>query len=110
MKVDNLSSFQLFQDLPSYKDKLEVTFYTGTIPSLILTHEQRTFSREVGVRACVRACDVSLCPAGRYSSGADRKFALLEDVFKGFPKIPVSIEIKEKNIQLIEKVTRLLVK
>lgn len=45
-------------------------------------------------------------PAGRYSSSADRKFALLEDVFKKFPKTPVSIEIKENNRQLMEKVTK----
>uniref|UniRef100_A0A3Q3R844 GP-PDE domain-containing protein n=1 Tax=Monopterus albus TaxID=43700 RepID=A0A3Q3R844_MONAL len=45
---------------------------------------------------------------GHYSSGADRKFVLLEDVFKRFPKLPVSIEIKENNSQLIEKVSDLV--
>lgn len=51
---------------------------------------------------------VKMCvhPSGHYSSGADRKFALLEDVFKKFPKTPVSIEIKENNSQLMEKVTK----
>uniref|UniRef100_A0A674MD88 Glycerophosphodiester phosphodiesterase domain containing 3a n=1 Tax=Takifugu rubripes TaxID=31033 RepID=A0A674MD88_TAKRU len=39
----------------------------------------------------------------RYSTGRDRKIALLEDVFRKFPHIPVSIEIKENNMQLIEK-------
>ncbi|XP_036945735.1 lysophospholipase D GDPD3a [Acanthopagrus latus] len=67
-----ISSLNL-QDLPLYKEKLEVTFY-----------------------------------AGRYSSGADRKFALLEDVFRKFPEMPVSIEIKENNSQLIEKVSNLV--
>lgn len=43
--------------------------------------------------------------AGRYSTGADRKFALLEDLFKEFPAMPVSVEIKENNGELIEKVT-----
>ncbi|XP_032394623.1 lysophospholipase D GDPD3a [Etheostoma spectabile] len=61
------------QDLPLYKEKLEVTFYTG-----------------------------------RYSNGPDRKFALLEDVFRKFPKLPVSIEIKENNKQLIKKVSDLV--
>ncbi|XP_010766306.1 lysophospholipase D GDPD3a [Notothenia coriiceps] len=46
--------------------------------------------------------------AGRYSSGADRKFSLLEDVFRKFPKMPVSIEIKENNKQLMEKVSELV--
>ncbi|KAM9346230.1 lysophospholipase D GDPD3a isoform 2-T2 [Symphorus nematophorus] len=67
-----ISSVKL-QDLPLYKERLEVTFY-----------------------------------AGRYSSGADRKFALLEDVFRKFPEMPVSIEIKENNTQLIEKVSDLV--
>ncbi|KAG7243702.1 hypothetical protein INR49_011259 [Caranx melampygus] len=67
-----ISSLNL-QDLPLYKDRLEVTFY-----------------------------------AGRYSTGTDRKFALLEDVFKKFPEIPVSIEIKQNNHQLIEKVSDLV--
>ncbi|KAM3864310.1 lysophospholipase D GDPD3a [Diretmus argenteus] len=67
-----VSSLKL-QDLPLYKERLEVTFY-----------------------------------AGRYSSGADRKFALLEDVFRKFPATPVNIELKEKNILLIEKVSDLV--
>ncbi|XP_056264140.1 lysophospholipase D GDPD3a isoform X2 [Pseudoliparis swirei] len=67
-----ISSLNL-QDLPLYKERLEVTFY-----------------------------------AGRYSSGADRKFALLEDVFRKFPETPVSVEIKENNIQLMEKVSDLV--
>lgn len=46
----------------------------------------------------------SFSPAGRYSTGRDRKIALLEDVFRKFPHIPVSVEIKENNTQLIEKV------
>ncbi|XP_068584065.1 lysophospholipase D GDPD3a [Cebidichthys violaceus] len=67
-----ISSLNL-QDLPLYKERLEVTFYKGS-----------------------------------YSSGADRKFALLEDVFRKFPEMPVSIEIKENNKQLIEKVSDLV--
>ncbi|KAM7386627.1 hypothetical protein PAMA_009301 [Pampus argenteus] len=46
--------------------------------------------------------------AGHYSTGADRKFALLEDVFRKFPKLPISIEIKENNSQLIKKVSELV--
>lgn len=41
---------------------------------------------------------------GRYSTGADRKIALLEDVFRKFPELPVSIEIKENNKRLMQKV------
>ncbi|XP_077413987.1 lysophospholipase D GDPD3a isoform X1 [Vanacampus margaritifer] len=61
------------QNLPLYKERLELTFYKG-----------------------------------HYSSGSDRKFTLLEDVFRMFPEIPISIEIKENNNQLIEKVSELV--
>uniref|UniRef100_A0A3B3T8N1 Glycerophosphodiester phosphodiesterase domain containing 3a n=1 Tax=Paramormyrops kingsleyae TaxID=1676925 RepID=A0A3B3T8N1_9TELE len=63
----NISSVNL-EDLPLYKERLEVTF------------------RE-----------------GYFSTGTDRKFALLEDVFRSFPKMPINIEIKEDNDQLIKK-------
>uniref|UniRef100_A0A4W5PEB9 Glycerophosphodiester phosphodiesterase domain containing 3a n=1 Tax=Hucho hucho TaxID=62062 RepID=A0A4W5PEB9_9TELE len=62
-----ISSLNL-EELPLYKDRLEVTFN-----------------------------------AGRYSTGTDRKFTLLEDVFRKFPKMPVNIEIKEDNGLLMEK-------
>ena len=41
---------------------------------------------------------------GHYSTGTDRKFTLLEEVFRKFPKMPVNIEIKEDNSLLMEKV------
>uniref|UniRef100_A0AAZ3NWL5 GP-PDE domain-containing protein n=1 Tax=Oncorhynchus tshawytscha TaxID=74940 RepID=A0AAZ3NWL5_ONCTS len=62
-----ISSLNL-EDLPLYKDRLEVTFN-----------------------------------AGHYSTGTDRKFTLLEEVFRKFPKMPVNIEIKEDNSLLMEK-------
>lgn len=71
---------------------------------------KNTFNEEVGeyCRFCVCLwCDLQFHlshPSGRYSSGTDRNFALLEDVFKKFPGMPVSIEIKENNNQLIKAV------
>ncbi|XP_055008542.1 lysophospholipase D GDPD3a [Boleophthalmus pectinirostris] len=67
-----ISSLNL-QDLPLYKEKLEVTFNIG-----------------------------------HYSSGSDRQIALLEDLFRKFRTIPISIEIKENNDQLIQKVSDLV--
>lgn len=67
-----ISSLNL-EEVPLYKETLEVTFY-----------------------------------AGHYSSGMDRKFALLEDVFRKFPKMPINIEIKEENNLLIQKVSDLV--
>uniref|UniRef100_W5LNW4 Glycerophosphodiester phosphodiesterase domain containing 3b n=1 Tax=Astyanax mexicanus TaxID=7994 RepID=W5LNW4_ASTMX len=45
-----------------------------------------------------------------YSTGKDRKMALLEDVFKKFPKMPINIEVKENKDELIEKVASLVKK
>ncbi|KAJ8402574.1 hypothetical protein AAFF_G00366570 [Aldrovandia affinis] len=67
-----ISSLNL-EELPLYKERLEVTFY-----------------------------------AGHYSTGKDRQFALLEDIFRKFPKIPINIEIKEDNCVLIKKVSSLV--
>ncbi|KAL2101816.1 hypothetical protein ACEWY4_003577 [Coilia grayii] len=61
------------QDLPLYKEKLEVTFNIG-----------------------------------HYSTGEDKKFVLLEDIFKAFPKIPINIEVKENNDKLIDRVAFLV--
>ncbi|KAM9780479.1 lysophospholipase D GDPD3a [Neosynchiropus ocellatus] len=68
----SISSLRL-QDLPPYREELEVTFNQG-----------------------------------HYSRGADRKLALLEEVFQRFPHVPVSIEIKEVHLRLIEKVSELV--
>jgi hypothetical protein len=46
----------------------------------------------------------SIPTPGHYSTGTDRKFTLLEEVFRKFPKMPVNIEIKEDNSLLMEKV------
>ncbi|XP_076856860.1 lysophospholipase D GDPD1 [Brachyhypopomus gauderio] len=64
-----------FQNLPLYKETLEVTFNSG-----------------------------------HYSTGHDRSFTLLEDVFNKFPQIPVNIEVKENHDLLIEKVSSLVKK
>ncbi|XP_067225515.1 lysophospholipase D GDPD1 [Chanodichthys erythropterus] len=45
---------------------------------------------------------------GHYSTGKDRKFVLLEDVFKKFPNMPMMVEIKENNDLLIKKVSGLV--
>ncbi|XP_050962335.1 lysophospholipase D GDPD3a [Labeo rohita] len=70
----NISSLNL-EELPPYKETLEVTF-----------------------------------KAGHFSTGSDRKIALLEDVFRKFPHTAVNIEVKENNRVLIEKISDLVKK
>lgn len=68
----SISSLNL-EDLPPYKETLEVTFKTD-----------------------------------HFSTGSDRKLALLEDVFRKFPHTAVNIEVKENNTVLIEKISELV--
>uniref|UniRef100_A0A673G9N3 Glycerophosphodiester phosphodiesterase domain-containing protein 3-like n=1 Tax=Sinocyclocheilus rhinocerous TaxID=307959 RepID=A0A673G9N3_9TELE len=42
------------------------------------------------------------------NTGKDRKFVLLEDLFKKFPSMPMILEIKENNDLLIKKVSNLV--
>lgn len=62
-----------FEDLPLYKEELEVYFYPG-----------------------------------HYAHGSDRHMVRLEDVFQRFPRMPVSVEIKKENEELIHKVADLV--
>lgn len=62
-----------FQELPLYKDKLEVYFAPG-----------------------------------HFAYGTDRKMVSLEDMFERFPRVPVSLEVKEDNEELISKVAELV--
>ena len=36
--------------------------------------------------------------------GEDRKIVLLKDVFERFPDMPINVDIKDNNDELIEKV------
>ncbi|KAF7705150.1 lysophospholipase D GDPD1 [Silurus meridionalis] len=47
---------------------------------------------------------------GQYGKGEDRRIALLEDVFKRFPKIAINIEVKQDSDELIRKVSSLVKK
>ncbi|XP_008069839.1 glycerophosphodiester phosphodiesterase domain-containing protein 3 [Carlito syrichta] len=62
-----------FEDLPPYKEELEVYFSPG-----------------------------------RYARGSDRRMVSLEDLFRRFPRIPMSVEIKGKDEELIHKIASLV--
>ncbi|XP_048475830.1 lysophospholipase D GDPD3-like [Rhincodon typus] len=47
---------------------------------------------------------------GHYSSGRDHHIPRLEDIFQTFPHIPINIEIKMENRELIRKVSDLVKK
>ncbi|XP_055483666.1 LOW QUALITY PROTEIN: lysophospholipase D GDPD3 [Psammomys obesus] len=62
----------VFEELPLYKEELEIYFSPG-----------------------------------HFAHGSDRHMIRLEDVFQKFPRTPMIVEIKEKNEELIHKVTNL---
>ncbi|XP_044303857.1 lysophospholipase D GDPD3 [Varanus komodoensis] len=62
-----------YEDLPHYKNSLEVTFSPGC-----------------------------------FSHGRDHRIPSLEEVFQEFPGVPINIEIKEDNDELIQKVADLV--
>ncbi|XP_068779382.1 lysophospholipase D GDPD3 isoform X7 [Struthio camelus] len=62
-----------YQDLPPYKDPLEVTFSPGC-----------------------------------FAHGSDRRVPRLEEVFERFPRVPVSVEIKDDDDELIRQVAELV--
>ncbi|KAM4632610.1 lysophospholipase D GDPD3 [Discoglossus pictus] len=62
-----------YEELPQYKETLEVTFYPG-----------------------------------HFSTGNDRRIPLLEEVFQRYPNMPINVEIKEEDAELIAKVSKLV--
>uniref|UniRef100_A0A4W5PE84 Glycerophosphodiester phosphodiesterase domain containing 3a n=1 Tax=Hucho hucho TaxID=62062 RepID=A0A4W5PE84_9TELE len=60
-------------------------------------HDVTISSLNLEVRDQIQMLLVRFRNQCRYSTGTDRKFTLLEDVFRKFPKMPVNIEIKEDN-------------
>ncbi|XP_066486470.1 lysophospholipase D GDPD3 [Tiliqua scincoides] len=50
-----------------------------------------------------KSLEVTFAP-GCYSHGEDHNIARLEDVFKKFPGIPINIEVKQNDDELIQKV------
>ncbi|KAL7977475.1 hypothetical protein Chor_009424 [Crotalus horridus] len=70
-------SLTYYKDLPHYQSSLEVTFSPATLNLPFLT--------------------------GRFSSGTDHQIPRLEEVFQQFPSVPINIEIKEDNDELINK-------
>ncbi|KAM9250226.1 lysophospholipase D GDPD3 [Cariama cristata] len=45
---------------------------------------------------------------GHFATGTDRRIARLDDVFRRFPHVPISIEIKEDDDELINEVAALV--
>ncbi|KAG7492223.1 hypothetical protein MATL_G00011500 [Megalops atlanticus] len=97
---------------------LELDCYMTRDGHVIVSHDDNLL-RQTGFNVEISSLNLKDMPfykerlevtfyAGRYSTGEDRKFTLLEDVFKEFPKMPVNIEIKKDDPLLIRKVSSLV--
>ncbi|CAN9505731.1 unnamed protein product [Ophioblennius macclurei] len=97
---------------------LEIDCHLTQDGHVVISHDE-DLRRQTGLDKTISSLDWQNFPqykerlevtfyAGRFSSGADRNFALLEDLFRKFPEMPVSIEIKRDDCQLIEKVSELV--
>lgn len=85
---------------------------------VVVSHDENLL-RQTGLDADISSLTLQALPLykeklevtfnqGHYSGGSDRRIAQLEDVFRKFPNIPISIEIKEDNDRLIREVSDLV--
>ncbi|XP_005882040.1 PREDICTED: glycerophosphodiester phosphodiesterase domain-containing protein 3 isoform X2 [Myotis brandtii] len=85
---------------------------------VVVSHDEN-LSRQSGVNKDVGSLDFEELPLykeelevyfspGHFAHGSDRHMVRLEDVFQRFPRMPVSVEVKEENEKLIHKIASLV--
>ncbi|ELK34760.1 Glycerophosphodiester phosphodiesterase domain-containing protein 3 [Myotis davidii] len=85
---------------------------------VVVSHDEN-LSRQSGVNKDVGSLDFEELPLykeelevyfspGHFARGSDRHMVRLEDVFQRFPRMPVSVEVKEENEKLIHKIASLV--
>ncbi|XP_068823171.1 lysophospholipase D GDPD3 isoform X1 [Capricornis sumatraensis] len=115
-----------FEDLPLLKEELEVYFSPGksvgcerwAAPTGVGSPPQPPASSSpLGPTPCPWALvptpaillpSFSPPPPGHFARGADRHMLRLEDLFRRFPRTPMSVEVKERNEELIHKIAGLV--
>ncbi|XP_043416085.1 lysophospholipase D GDPD3 isoform X3 [Prionailurus bengalensis] len=90
-----------------------------TRDGVVVVSHDKNLSRQSGVNRDVSSLDFEELPLykeelevyfspGRFAHGSDRHMVSLEDVFQRFPRMPMSVEIKEENEELINKIAGLV--
>ncbi|XP_078064575.1 lysophospholipase D GDPD3-like, partial [Mustelus asterias] len=80
---------------------------------VVVSHDQNLL-RQTGVNVNIAECDYANLPPykdelevffypGHYSRGSDHRIPRLEEVFQSFPQIPINIEVKAENQEIIRK-------
>ncbi|KAL6046432.1 hypothetical protein STEG23_021393 [Scotinomys teguina] len=89
-----------------------------TRDGVVVVSHDKNLSRQSGLNKDVNSLDFKDLPLykeeleiyfspGHFAHGSDRHMIRLEDLFRKFPRVPMSVEIKEKNEELIHKVADL---
>ncbi|XP_029803317.1 lysophospholipase D GDPD3 isoform X3 [Suricata suricatta] len=90
-----------------------------TQDGVVVVSHDKNLSRQSGVNRDMDSLDFKDLPLykeelevyfspGQFAQGSDRRMVCLEDVFRRFPRMPMSVEIKEDNEELINKVADLV--
>lgn len=90
-----------------------------TRDGVVVVSHDKNLSRQTGVNRDVGSLNFEDLPLlkeelevyfspGHFARGADRHMMRLEDLFRRFPRTPMSVEVKERNEELIHKIACLV--
>uniref|UniRef100_A0A8C0GQR0 Glycerophosphodiester phosphodiesterase domain containing 3 n=1 Tax=Chelonoidis abingdonii TaxID=106734 RepID=A0A8C0GQR0_CHEAB len=74
---------------------------------VVVSHDQN-LQRQAGQDQNIRELDYAVRPPGAFSHGSDRRIPRLEEIFQKFPNVPVNVEIKQDDEELIRQVADLV--